>query len=705
MAPNPNPLIRHLRPWAALPLCATVLLAACGGGSGEAPEAATSVPVQAEVETESRQFILWAPGREAEVRAEQAAIAGDPGADEVRLVVRMNPAAVAVDNRATLFGAGQGETGDAAAQHARQLAVKAAAVATAVDGVMAASVREVAPMAEVRQQFAHALEGFVVVVPFAQAQAVADRLARNPAVDAVEVDRRVALEQASPVRVLDSRAWGVDRIDQRARSFDAAFRNSRTGQGVTVHVVDTGVSAHSQFGTRLRAGFSAINDGNGTRDCHGHGTHVAGTAAGSTLGVAPAAGIVPVRVLDCRGSGSGTALLAGLDWIAANGSKPGVVNMSLGGSAFSALDAAAQRLVASGFTVVAAAGNSNVDACTQSPARATGLVTVAASDTADAKASFSNSGTCVALWAPGTSIASAGIASGTAVVGMSGTSMAAPHAAGAAALLLQAQPSATAAQVRSRLLQDATPNLVLGVTGTTTRSLLYAGDTGAPLPANRVVRPAEITWTTAVPAIGLWSANATVRVVDAQGVAVPGARVAGRFSHMTAELACTTAADGRCTLASSAAVWGTTPTIRFALTGLSGVQMADAGNGTRSAQVAQPAAPVASVTAITGTMQRPTPASAQWTPRFTLTLADAQRAAVAGAVVQAQMRVHSGARVVGVANLACQTAGNGQCQLSWPGPMLGSAQTGAVLEVRGVSRSFLVYRPGAVTQAAVGVIR
>jgi subtilisin family serine protease len=698
--------------WRAVPLCATLaLLAACGGADQAPVEPNTAAPSETAAATPERRFVLWTPGREAAVQAEQAAISGDASGSEVRLVVRMNPAAVQPMGRATMAGS-SGEAGDAAAQRARDLAAKADAVVSASNDVMTMSIRSLAPTATVRQHYAHALEGFVVSVPWSQAQAVADELARNPAVDAVELDRAIAIEQASTARTLDARAWGVDRLDQRARAFDNLFRHTRTGQGVTAYVVDTGVSAHNQFGTRLKSGFSAVNDGQGTRDCHGHGTHVAGTVAGQTLGVAPGASIVPVRVLDCRGSGASTGVLAGLDWIAANGTRPAVVNMSLGGPAFTSLDAAAQRLVASGFTVVAAAGNSNVDACTQSPARATGLVTVAASDNADAKASFSNTGTCVALWAPGTNIASAGIASATAVVAMNGTSMAAPHAAGAAALLLQAQPTATAAQVRTRLLQDATPNLVLGVTGSTTRAMLFAGEAGAttptpppPPPANVAVRPASITLSTAVPAVGLWSTTATVQVLNAQGAAVAGARVAGRYSHMTAEVSCTTAANGRCSITSAPAPWGAMPKIGFAVTGLSGTSMADAGGGVRNAQAVQPAAPVATVSALTGTMVRPAANSAQWTPNFNVTLIDAQRAPVAGALVQAQLAIHSGSRVVGLQIVGCQTAANGQCRLAWTGPTLGSTHTGAVLDVKAVSRPYLAYSPGALTRATVGTVR
>jgi len=710
MATEPNTQSTFRGPRAAwLPVCAAVLLlAACGGGSGPSAELAAAESVLPSASVDDRRFVLWLPGSESAVRAEQAALGDGSGGDEVRLVVRMNPAAVPADNRARMAAAGgTGEAGDATAQRARDLAAKADAVASTADEIATLSIRSLAPGAAVRQTFAHAIEGFVVSVPWSQAQAVADELARNPAVDAVEIDRPLKLDQATtPARLLDARAWGVDRIDQRARAFDGAFRSAPNGAGVTVHVVDSGVSPHGQFGTRLRSGFSAINDGNGTRDCNGHGTHVAGTAAGAALGVAPGASVVPVRVMDCKGSGSSSAVIAGLDWVAANGSRPGVVNLSIGGSAFSSIDAAAQRLVAAGFTVVAAAGNSNVDACTQSPARAAGLVTVAASDNADAKAAYSNWGSCVALFAPGSNIASAGIASTSAVVVMSGTSMASPHVAGAAALLLQAQPAATAAQVRQLLVQGATPNTVLGVTTATTRGLLYAGDTAAAAPTPTVaVRVATITMATQVPSIGAWTATATVKVLNAQGLAVAGARVAARFSNMTADLSCTTATSGSCTLTSAAAPWGVTTKIGFAVTAITGTQMADSVAGTRSVQVSQPAAPVASVSAITGTMVRSAANSPQWSPQFTVSLADAQRAPVAGAVVQGVLTIHSGARAVGLQTVTCQTATNGQCKLNWTGPALGSSNTGAVLEVKAVTRPFLVYQAGTVKTGSVGTVK
>lgn len=685
-------------------LVSLLALSACGGGDAE-PDAGAA---GADAAAETRRFTLWESGEQAALRDEQRRL--DPAGDglTVQLLVRLNPAAVQGHGRATALGApGNGEAGNAAALRAAQLAAKAEAVASTSQAVIARSVAQVAPGAVLRQQFAHAVEAFVLQVPWEQAEAVAVELARNPAVDAVEPDRAYAVGQVTPgVRVLDSRAWGVDRIDQRSRALDGRFVQPLTGRGVNLYVVDTGVSPHNEFGSRLGAGFSAINDGRGTADCHGHGTHVAGTGAGATLGVAPAARVVPVRVMDCAGSSAGSSVLAGLDWVAAQGARPGVVNLSLGGAASSTLDAAVQRLVGAGFTVVAAAGNSNVDACTQSPARAGSAITVAASDNADAKAGFSNWGACVALWAPGTAIASAGRASASAVVLMNGTSMAAPHAAGAAALLLEATPAMAPAQVRQQLLAQATPNAVSGAPAGTTRSLLFAGDGGVVAPPLTAVSVAGITVATQVPAVGSWRALAQVKVVNgSNGAAVAGVQVSGRFSNATQDAACTTDAAGQCTLASPAASWQAVPTLGFTVTGVQGSRIAYAGAGTRVAQVARPLAPVATVTALTGSIQRSSPTATAWTPQFAITLKDANGAAVAGATVQALMQIHAGASVVGLATVACQTDGSGQCRVGWAGPALGTGQTGARLQVLGVQRDFLVYRPGAVTTATVGRVQ
>lgn len=697
-------------------LAAALLLAACGGGDN----VAVSTEPGPASSSEMRRFALWTPAEEAELQAEQRQI--DPAADgsEVRLIVRLNPAAVTVNERATMLGAGStGESPSAAALQEARLAAKASAVASTAQAVMARAVLQAAPGAVVRQQFAHAVEGFVITVPWAQAQAVADALAQDVGVDAVEPDRLFKIGQTAGVRTLDARAWGVDRIDQRARTFDNSFRQTLTGAGVNVYVMDTGVSPHNEFGSRLVAGFSAINDGRGTLDCNGHGTHVAGSAAGATLGVAAGARVVPVRVMDCNGSGSGSALLAGIDWVAARGVKPGVVNLSLGGSASSTLDAAVQRLVTTGFTVVAAAGNSNVDACTQSPARAAGLVTVAASDRNDLKAGFSNWGTCVALWAPGVGIASAGHGAVNAVVTMNGTSMAAPHAAGAAALLLQASPAAAPATIRQQMLAKATANAVSGAPANTARGLLYAGLEGAaagvtptptpaptptptPTPTVRTVSVSSLAPATQVPTIGLWSAAVTVKAVDQNNQPVAGARVAARYSNSSSEVACTTNTQGLCALNSSAANWAQTPLLGLAITGVQGTQLAYTGGGLRSVQVARPAAPVARIATLTGSMVRSAPTAADWVPQFTAVVKDATGANVSGALVQATLQVHAGARVVGLQTVSCETSPGGQCVLKWTGPRLGATHTGARLQVLNVQRTFLTYTAGPLSQATVG---
>ena len=714
--PTPKPV----RAAVAAAACAALLaLAGCGGGdAGGAlpPDAATAGAEPADA-VEQRVFTLWADGEAAALQAEQRALLPEAGDDMLHLVVRLNPAAVFTSQRATVLAVrstGVSQTpqtpqapevapGDAAALRAGQLAAQVQAVDRATQAVLAQSVLQAAPGAVLRQQFAHAVEAFVVAVPWAQAEAVAAALARNPAVDAVEPDRAVSVEQAAAsVRALDARAWGVDRIDQRTRQYDRSFRQTLTGSGVSVYVLDTGINPHNEFGSRLDAGFSSIQDGRGTRDCHGHGTHVAGTAAGATLGVAPDARVVPVRVMGCSGSSVGSSVLAGLDWVAAHGTRPAVVNLSLGGAASSTLDAAAQRLMAAGFSVVAAAGNNNVDACTQSPGRADGVITVAASDQADVRAGFSNWGRCVALWAPGTAIGSAGHAAPNAVVTMSGTSMAAPHAAGAVALLLQDSPDLVPAQVRQQLLGQATAQAISGIGGSMTRSLLFAGQDGGSTQLPATVAVGGITLTTQVPAVGSWKAVAQVLVVDGAGAAVSGARVAVRFSNATTALVCTTAASGRCSVTSAAVSWSRVPQLGVAVASVQAAPRVDSGAGSRSAQVARPAAPVASISALSGSMVRSSPSAVNWTPQFLATVRNEAGALVAGATVQATVQVHAGARVVSQRTLQCQTGTGGQCRLVWNGTALNASHTGAVVQVLNVRRDFLVYSPGAITTARVG---
>ncbi|WP_341925221.1 S8 family peptidase [Nocardioides psychrotolerans] len=289
----------------------------------------------------------------------------------------------------------------------------------------------------------------------------------DPDVAFVQEDGRVSIEATQT-----GATWGLDRSDQRARPTNGTYTYSLTGSGVRVFVIDTGINgSHSEFTGRVAAGATAINDGRGTTDCNGHGTHVAGTVGGTRYGIAKSVTLVPVRVLDCQGSGANSGVIAGMDWVAGQTGGARVANMSLGGPADAATDAAVQRMVSAGVTVVVAAGNENQNACNVSPSRATNAITVGATTSTDARSSFSNYGSCVDIFAPGSSITSAWIGSTTATNTISGTSMASPHVAGAAALILQASPSASPATVASTLIANSTTGVVTGANGSPNRLL------------------------------------------------------------------------------------------------------------------------------------------------------------------------------------------------------------------------------------------
>lgn len=322
---------------------------------------------------------------------------------------------------------------------------------------------------KVLQTYDAVLKGFAIYLPDVAGTAFVEAMKKNPKVVSVENDTIMKVDattQSNP-------DWGLDRIDQRNLPLDSAYSYLQTGSGTTAYIVDTGIlSTHQQFSGRVLSGYTAISDGNGTSDCHGHGTHVAGTVGGSTYGVAKNVSLVPIRILGCDGSGASSNVIAGLDWILKNGKKPAVVNMSLGGEANTSLDSAVENLFNNGYVMVVAAGNSNTDACSSSPARVSKAITVAATDSTDARASYSNYGSCVDIFAPGSQINSSWIESNTATKVLNGTSMATPHVAGVVAEMLQSTPTATPQTISTNLLNQASSNVVKNPSGSPNR-LLY----------------------------------------------------------------------------------------------------------------------------------------------------------------------------------------------------------------------------------------
>ncbi|HVE86893.1 MAG TPA: S8 family peptidase, partial [Myxococcales bacterium] len=285
--------------------------------------------------------------------------------------------------------------------------------------------------------------------------------------------------------------WGIDRIDQRDLPLDQTYNYNASGKNVHAYIIDTGIRiTHQDFGGRADVAFDAQNDGKNGIDCHGHGTHVAGTVGGTVYGVAKNVSLHAVRVLDCKGSGSTEGVVAGIDWVTANGVHPAVANMSLGGPADPALDEAVRRSVASGVVYAIAGGNESADACLDSPARVAEAITVGATTDGDVRASFSNYGNCVDIFAPGYQITSDWNEGDMATNTISGTSMATPHVTGSAALYLEGHPQATAADVAAALVDNSTPDLVKNPGQCSSNHLLYTGFIGAaPPPPSSAVQP------------------------------------------------------------------------------------------------------------------------------------------------------------------------------------------------------------------------
>jgi aqualysin 1 len=318
----------------------------------------------------------------------------------------------------------------------------------------------------VKKVFRHALNGFSADMSEDQALALAD----DDRVAYVEEDGIVTIAATQ-----SGATWGLDRIDQRDRPLNSSYTYNFTGSGVNAYVVDTGIRrTHTEFAGRAVFAFDSIGDGNGQSDCNGHGTHVAGTIGGRTYGVAKNSKLYAVRVLNCSGSGAISGVIAGLDWVARNHIKPAVANLSLGTNASTTVDNAVRNCITAGVTMVVAAGNSNADACNTSPARLPEAITVGSSTSSDARSSFSNYGSCLDIFAPGSSITSASSSGDSATTTMSGTSMASPHVAGAVALYLESNPAALPAQVWSAMKAAASSNKITNIGTGSPNLLLYS---------------------------------------------------------------------------------------------------------------------------------------------------------------------------------------------------------------------------------------
>ena len=371
--------------------------------------------------------------------------------------------------------------------------------------------------ADVDQTYRAALKGFAG----SMSEQAAKQLAADPAVAFVQQNQTVSIVADQP----NPPSWGLDRIDQRDLPLNNNYSYATTASNVTAYVIDTGIDFdHPDFGTRATSGFDAI-DGGSADDCHGHGTHVSGTVGGTTYGVAKEVKLVGVRVLSCSGSGTTAQVVAGIDWVTANAVEPAVAIMSLGGGVDAAIDSATQRSIASGVTYAIASGNSSTNACNFSPARVPEAITVNSSNRSDARSSFSNFGTCTDIFAPGEGITSAWLNGGTNTI--SGTSMATPHVAGASALYLADNPTASPQAVRDALVNAGTPGKITNPGSGSPNVLLYTGTGGNPPTGCQAASNATRV---SIPDAGA-AVTSTISIAGCDGAASSSSTVAVDITH------------------------------------------------------------------------------------------------------------------------------------------------------------------------------
>jgi subtilisin family serine protease len=441
--------------------------------------------------------------------------------------------------------------------------------------------------AQIHHIYSVALKGFAATLPDAALAGIRN----SPAVDYIEQDQTVSLVETT---TQNEATWGLDRIDQRVGSLNLQYQYNATGFGVNAFIIDTGIRPdHVEFTGRLSPGYTAITDGRGTTDCNGHGTHVAGTVGGTTWGVAKQVTLTPVRVLDCRGSGTWSGVIAGIDWVANTSQttqRPAVANMSLGGGKSTSVNAAVAGAVDKRVTMVVAAGNSSADACNYSPSSEPSAITVGASTGIDARASYSNYGSCVDIFAPGSGITSAWNTGSSATNTISGTSMASPHVAGVAALVSETNPTASPSAIAAFLVSTATTDLLASVGTGSPNLLLYSLGTGTPTqPPSTVVAVSSLTGASTLSRNRkTWSATVTATVGDVNNTnaAVANATVNGSFSP-GGDTTCVTGASGSCTLTSGAIGSTTTMTV-FTVTTVSGSNMTYQDNGVVQISIHKP---------------------------------------------------------------------------------------------------------------------